>query len=619
MSSVKVYRWHVKKDGPLSVERIGQKLHSQGYQFLQHEYEAGTVLQEHSHEEPRKDALVSGELQVQILGEEVLLKAGDILDVPVGVEHKVTVVGDKHAVILEGALSNIHVDHWRPDYDGILSVETMARKLASYGFTYRQQVYGPGSILNDHAHREPTRDAVVSGQMVLKMFGKEALLGPGDMVEIPIGVEHSVSIPGTEPCVLFESAIVDLNVMHWNPVVDRQLTMENVAKKLKSLGYHYTQQVYAPGTVFHEHSHENQTKDAVISGQLKVAMQGKEVILVPGDILDIPAGIDHNAVVVGRDPVIVLEGEKGRIHRIHWDESADGLLSVEKMAYKLRIRGYDSTPSVLAPGTVHEEHSHNEPRCDAVISGVLKVTIFGQEIILNPGDMLEIPIGVEHKAEVVGNEAVSVLDGVLGVLIVESWNPAIDGVLNEENFGRKLKARGYHYTRHQYVPGTVHHDHAHDEHRKEAILSGCLKFSMIGKEVVLKPGDMICVPIGIDHNTAVVGTEPVVALDAVKGDVRIEHWDPSVSGPLSRDSVVAHLESRGYRCLVEEYNPGTVMHEHAHDEPRKDAVISGTLKVGLFGKEVILRPGDIISIPEGIDHDATVVGSESVVLVEAAK
>jgi hypothetical protein len=84
----------------------------------------------------------------------------------------------------------------------------------------------------------------------------------------------------------------------------------------------------------------------------------------------------------------------------------------------------------------------------------------------------------------VGNQEVTLLEGVIGVLIVEPWNPAVDGTLNEENFGRKLKARGYHYRRHQYAPGSVHHDHAHEEHRKEAILSGQLKFSMIGKEVV---------------------------------------------------------------------------------------------------------------------------------------
>jgi len=138
-------------------------------------------------------------------------------------------------------------------------------------------------------------------------------------------------------------------------------------------------------------------------------------------------------------------------------------------------------------------------------------------------------------------------------------------------------------------------------------------------QVTLQAGDTICVPIGIDHNTAVVGPAPVVALDAVKGDMLVEKWDKSTAGPLTAENVASVLQSRGYRCLVEKYDPGTVMHEHAHNEPRKDAVISGRLQVGMFGKEVVLMPGDIINIPEAIDHDAAVLGNEPVVLVEAAK
>lgn len=137
--------------------------------------------------------------------------------------------------------------------------------------------------------------------------------------------------------------------------------------------------------------------------------------------------------------------------------------------------------------------------------------------------------------------------------------------------------------------------------------------------MILQAGDTICVPIGIDHNTAVVGPAPVVALDAVKGDVLLEKWDKSTAGALTAENVASVLQSRGYRCLVERYDPGTVMHEHAHGEPRKDALVSGRLQVGMFGKEVVLSPGDIINIPEGIDHDAVVLGNEAVVLVEAAK
>jgi hypothetical protein len=58
-------------------------------------------------------------------------------------------------------------------------------------------------------------------------------LGPGDMVEIPIGVQHGVQVLGTDPVVMFESVIVDFKVSRWVIASDG---LENVAKKLKSPG-----------------------------------------------------------------------------------------------------------------------------------------------------------------------------------------------------------------------------------------------------------------------------------------------------------------------------------------------------------------------------------------------
>ena len=203
MASIKVSSWDAKKDGAITADSMGQKLRSKGYPYLQHVYEAGTVLQEHAHAEPRKCAVLRGELKISMGNAETTLKAGDILDVPVGVEHTEAVVGNQPVEILEGALTDIQVEHWNPERDGQLSLDTMARKLASYGFTYMKQIYGPGSILSDHAHREPTRDAIVSGQLVVSMFGKEAQLGPGDMVEIPTGVQHGVRVMGS--CLLYTS------------------------------------------------------------------------------------------------------------------------------------------------------------------------------------------------------------------------------------------------------------------------------------------------------------------------------------------------------------------------------------------------------------------------------
>lgn len=619
MASFRITRWNAARDGPLSIESMGQKLKSKGYQYMQHKYEAGTVLQEHAHKEPRKDAVISGELKVSMSGHEVVLKAGEVLDVPVGVEHTATVVGEKPVVVLEGELTNLEVEHWDAANDGHLSLETMAKKLASQGFTFMQQAYGPGTVLHDHAHREPTKDAVVSGRLKVELFGKEVVLEPGDMIEIPAGVQHATNVVGSEICVMYESAIVDLVVEHWSTVKDGAFTVDAMAQKLKSMGYHYVQEEYAPGTIFHEHAHECAMKRAVISGQLKVRMQSKEMILQPGDILDFPAGIEYNAEVVGSTDTIVFDAEKGHIHRIHWNPAVDGQLTVENVAKKLESRGYNHTLQNFLPGTVHDEHSHKDPCMDAVVSGQMKVRLFGQEIILNPGDMLEIPMGITHKMEVIGSEPVVALEGVLGGLKVDSWDVSRDGAFSIENLGKKLKARGYYYKQHEHAPGAVHHDHAHPEPRQEAIVSGQLKFGMHEKEVVLKAGDIIAIPIGIDHNTTVVGAESVVVLDAIKGDIKVERWNLGTDGPPTVEGLTKKLKAHGYHCMQEEYNPGTVLHEHAHNEPRKDAVVSGQLKVGVFGKEVVLNPGDIIDIPEGIDHDAAVVGNQPVVLLEASK
>lgn len=39
-------------------------------------------------------------------------------------------------------------------------------------------------------------------------------------------------------------------------------------------------------------------------------MYGKEVILQPGDMIEVPAGALHNASVVGNDPVVFFDATK---------------------------------------------------------------------------------------------------------------------------------------------------------------------------------------------------------------------------------------------------------------------------------------------------------------------
>ena len=64
---------------------------------------------------------------------------------------------------------------------------------------------------------------------------------------------------------------------------------------------------------------------------------------------------------------------------------------------------------------------------------------------------------------------------------------------------------------------------------------------------------------------------------------------------------------------------GTDFPDHTHGISKKDAIVSGRLRVAIFGREVILEPGDIIDIPNDTVHNAGVVGSETTVYLDMTK
>ena len=100
---------------------------------------------------------------------------------------------------------------------------------------------------------------------------------------------------------------------------------------------------------------------------------------------------------------------------------------------------------------------------------------------------------------------------------VEHWDPRLDGPLTESALRDRLEARGYHVSRYVYPPGTVFPDHSHDEDKIDAVLSGRLRMTMHGEEIVLERGDSLAVPRGVTHSAEVIGDDPVVSLDATRG------------------------------------------------------------------------------------------------------
>jgi quercetin dioxygenase-like cupin family protein len=61
--------------------------------------------------------------------------------------------------------------------------------------------------------------------------------------------------------------------------------------------------VYAPGSVFPQHSHPEEQITVVISGRIRFDVAGQIVELGPGGVATLPSGVPHGAVVLGDETV----------------------------------------------------------------------------------------------------------------------------------------------------------------------------------------------------------------------------------------------------------------------------------------------------------------------------
>jgi len=95
-----------------------------------------------------------------------------------------------------------------------------------------------------------------------------------------------------------------------------------------------------------------------------------------------------------------------------WNPEQDGPLDEAAFRQKLESTGYSVSRYIYAPGTYFPMHTHEADKIDAVVSGHFRVTMGQEEMLLGAGDAVHVPKGVEHSAEVVGDEAVVSLDAV---------------------------------------------------------------------------------------------------------------------------------------------------------------------------------------------------------------
>ena len=122
----------------------------------------------------------------------------------------------------------------------------------------------------------------------------------------------------------------------------------------------------------------------------------------------------------------------------------------------------------------------------------------------------------------------------------------------------------------------------------------------------------------VECNTTDVLSSPFV-LFSMMSELQVEKWNTETDGPLNEASMRRKLKSQGYSCIKYTFPPGTDFPDHTHNVSKKDSIIAGQFRFAMKGREVILQPGDMIEVPAGVVHNASVIGSESVVFFDATK
>jgi quercetin dioxygenase-like cupin family protein len=99
----------------------------------------------------------------------------------------------------------------------------------------------------------------------------------------------------------------------------------------------------------------------------------------------------------------------------------------------------------------------------------------------------------------------------------------------------------------------------------------------------------------------------------------VHRWNAALDGEFSEAAMRAKLETLGYRVARYTYPPGTVFPDHRHEVDKIDAVVSGVFRLVVGGHLAELRAGDWVDVPRGAVHNASVIGDEPVVSLDAIK
>jgi hypothetical protein len=95
-----------------------------------------------------------------------------------------------------------------------------------------------------------------------------------------------------------------------------------------------------------------------------------------------------------------------------WDVRRDGPLNEVALRQKLDALGYEAAPTLYLIDSVSTAPGEPWERVEAVLSGLIKVTIDGESGILTAGDVVFVPRGAVRRVQLVGTAPASSLQAV---------------------------------------------------------------------------------------------------------------------------------------------------------------------------------------------------------------
>jgi quercetin dioxygenase-like cupin family protein len=95
-----------------------------------------------------------------------------------------------------------------------------------------------------------------------------------------------------------------------------------------------------------------------------------------------------------------------------WDLRRDGPVTEAALRQKVASRGYDVCTFAWPAGTIVPAQTQQRERVDAVVAGIVKITLDGESAILTAGDMVYVPRGAIRRVEVVGSNTAHCIDAI---------------------------------------------------------------------------------------------------------------------------------------------------------------------------------------------------------------